>query len=136
LEVQALARPSAPVAARLALCERSRKLAQGSQAAELSLQLTEAALYLEANDADRALESARQLREAFAKQESEYSVFRAAVIEASAMKRLGVGESDAAARATAALARFQSRFDGAAWVQFKRRTDFGAWEKRLRQRTP
>jgi tetratricopeptide (TPR) repeat protein len=133
LELQALAQTSAAPAARLALCERSRKIAQGSVAVELALNLTEAGFYLEAKDGRRALELAKALRGPLEKQGSDYSVFRAALIEATAMKQLGQNENDAASRASEALGRFQKQFEADGWERFRKRADFVYWENNLRQ---
>ncbi len=133
LEIMALALRGAPLSTRLALCERSSKLAQGHFSDELSLRLTEAELQLEAKRPRRALDLCLEIRPSLERQQSEYSLFRAELIAALACRQVGQNDSGAAARANAALARFQKRFDSSGWKRFRTRPDFLYWENKLLQ---
>ncbi len=133
LETKVLARSGLAPATLLSWCERAGKLAQGSAAAGLSLRLTEANLNLRAREAQKALEICQEVRPAFQRQQKEYSLFRAELIEALANRQLGKSSREAVERADQALQRFQKRFDKQAWDLFRLRPEFMFWENNLRQ---
>lgn len=130
LEISALARSGASSAERLAWCERGLKLSQGSYTDELSLRLTKAELLLSANRPKEVLDLCGELVPVFKRQQSEFSLYKAEILEVLAYRQLRGDEKEALSQAADALQRFQKRFDAASWAVFAKRWDFVQFQKK------
>jgi tetratricopeptide (TPR) repeat protein len=133
LKIRAEADATVAFGPRLEWFEKAFRMSEGSASAQLSARLAEAGARLRSGDAQGAISVCEEIISWFERQQLEYSLFRAEVINGSAKRRLRQDGSVAAGQAEAALGRFRQRFDESAWNGFRTRPDFNYWGRKLRQ---